>query len=187
MRFVLRFGWDEIQPPTVPRVSMDLDQIVGRIWKRVFQVKKARQIFWKTNISYPLIRTGRCAYQGIRNVRFSRNLGCFFFLKHPFWDSPFCLITDEIIGVLIEMKMCISKYRLKMLSLNHYQEDAFLHDKSWYSLNVRVYKANIDKNLLKTCSYSCLHHMKVDNLLVVLVALLNSSSYKYFYILRFLS
>ena len=120
MRFVLRFGWDEIQPPTVPPVSMDLDQIVGRIWKRVFQVKKARQIYRKMNISYPLIRTGRCAYQGIRNVHFSRNLVCFFFLKHPFWDSPFCLITDEIIGVLIEMKMCIRNYRLKMLSLNHY-------------------------------------------------------------------
>ena len=29
----------------------------GRISKRVFQENKARQIFWKTNISYPLIRT----------------------------------------------------------------------------------------------------------------------------------
>ena len=37
-----------------------------------------------------------CAYQGIRNVRFSENLACFFFMKHPFWDSPFCLITDEL-------------------------------------------------------------------------------------------
>ena len=26
----------------------------GRISKRVFQEDKARQIFWKTNISYPL-------------------------------------------------------------------------------------------------------------------------------------
>ena len=37
-----------------------------------------------------------CAYQGVRNVRFSENLGCFVFLKHPFWDSPFYLITDEL-------------------------------------------------------------------------------------------
>ena len=29
----------------------------GRISKRVFQENKARQIFRKTNISYPLIRT----------------------------------------------------------------------------------------------------------------------------------
>ena len=30
-----------------------------------------------------------------RNVHFSENLGCFVFLKYPFWDSPFCLITNE--------------------------------------------------------------------------------------------
>ena len=57
---------------------------------------KARQIFRKTNISYPLIRTRKCAYQGVRNVRFSENLACSAFLLPPFWDSPFCLITDEI-------------------------------------------------------------------------------------------
>ena len=34
--------------------------------------------------------------RGVRNVRFSENLACFVFLKHPFWDSPFCLNTDEI-------------------------------------------------------------------------------------------
>ena len=34
---------------------------------------------------------------GVRNLRFSENLACFVFLKHPFWDSPFCLFTDEII------------------------------------------------------------------------------------------
>ena len=68
----------------------------GRISKQVFQENKARQIFRKTNISYLLIRTRTCAYQGVRNVRFSENLVCFVFLKHPFWDSPFCLITDEL-------------------------------------------------------------------------------------------
>ena len=30
-------------------------------------------MFWKSNISYPLIHTHACAYQGIRNVRFSEN------------------------------------------------------------------------------------------------------------------
>ena len=35
------------------------------------------------------------AHQGVRNVRFSGNLACFVFMKHSFWDSPFCLITDE--------------------------------------------------------------------------------------------
>ena len=28
--------------------------------------------------------THTCAYQGVRNVRFSENLACFVFLKHPF-------------------------------------------------------------------------------------------------------
>ena len=67
----------------------------GRISKQAFQENKAHQIFRKKNISYPLIRTCACAYQGVRNVRFSENLVCFVFLKHPSRDSPFCLITDE--------------------------------------------------------------------------------------------
>ena len=48
--------------------------------KRFLQENKARQIFQKTNISDPLIRTRACAYQGIRNVSFSENLACFVFL-----------------------------------------------------------------------------------------------------------
>ena len=34
---------------------------------------------------------------GVRNVRFSENLAHFVFLKHPFWDSYFCPITDVIL------------------------------------------------------------------------------------------
>ena len=67
----------------------------GRISKRVFQENKARQIFRKTNISYPLIRTRTPAYQGVRNVPFSENLVCFVFLKHPFWDSSFCFAIND--------------------------------------------------------------------------------------------
>ena len=65
----------------------------GWISKLVFQENKARQIFRKTNISYPLIRTR--TGKGVRNVRFPENLRCFF-LKHPFWYSPFCLITNVL-------------------------------------------------------------------------------------------
>ena len=32
-----------------------------------------RQIFQKTNISYPLIRTRSCVHQQVRNVSFSEN------------------------------------------------------------------------------------------------------------------
>ena len=59
---------------------------------------------WKINISYPLIRTFTCAYQGVRNVRFSENLSCFVFLKHQFWDWPFCFIIDEISSRLVLWK-----------------------------------------------------------------------------------
>ena len=45
----------------------------GRISKWVFQENKACQIFRKTNMSYPVINTRMCAYQGVRNVRFSEN------------------------------------------------------------------------------------------------------------------
>ena len=54
----------------------------GRISKGMFQENKARQIFRKMNISYPLIRTR--TYQGVRSVRFSENLAWFVFLKHLF-------------------------------------------------------------------------------------------------------
>ena len=47
------------------------DKAKGRISKRVFEENKARQIFQKTNIFYPLIRTH--TYQEVRNVCFSGN------------------------------------------------------------------------------------------------------------------
>ena len=52
----------------------------GRMSKQVLRENKAGQIFRKTNISYPLIRTLACTYQEVRNVRFSENLACFVFL-----------------------------------------------------------------------------------------------------------
>ena len=55
------------------------------------------------------------AYQGVRNVRFSENLASFVFLEHPFWDSPFCLITDDL-SFHIE-----DDYTMTPLSFNIYQ------------------------------------------------------------------
>ena len=63
-------------------VSVVGNKAKARISKQVFQENKPRQIFRKTNVSYPLIRP--CAYQGVRNIHFSENLTCFVFLKHPF-------------------------------------------------------------------------------------------------------
>ena len=45
-----------------------------------------------------------CAYKGVRNVRFSENLACFVFLLPPFWDSPFCLIANDLLCFLIETR-----------------------------------------------------------------------------------
>ena len=81
--------------------------------KRVFQKNKARQIFWKTNIFYPRLDT--CTYQGVRNVRFSENLTCFVFLKHSFWDSPFSLITDELIELMLHEIMNLDLRRRRSL------------------------------------------------------------------------
>ena len=48
--------------------------------KRVLQENKARQVFRKMNISYPMNGKRACAYHGVRNVRFSGNLTGFVFL-----------------------------------------------------------------------------------------------------------
>ena len=72
------------------------------------------------NISYPLIRTCTCTYQGARNLRFSENSTCFVFLKHPFWDSPFCLITDLVAFVFLwngAISACCNLYRNSTLSI----------------------------------------------------------------------
>ena len=68
----------------------------------MIQENKARQIFGKTTFLTPWCahflspNARKCAYQRVRNFRFLENLTCFVFLKHPFWDSPFCLITDYL-------------------------------------------------------------------------------------------
>ena len=49
----------------------------------------------KTNISDSLIGTRTSAYQGVRNVRFSENLACFVFFRHPFEIGPFDLLPTH--------------------------------------------------------------------------------------------
>ena len=66
---------------------------------------------WRTNYSSVIIRT--CVYQGVRNVGFSKTLACFVFLEHPFWDSPFCLITDVLKSVHeISAILCSGVFRI---------------------------------------------------------------------------
>ena len=63
-------------------------------------------------------KTCTCAYQGVRNVRFSENLARFVFLKHPFWDSLFFVITEEF-SVAVYMYL---NFRLHLLSQLIYRE-----------------------------------------------------------------
>ena len=44
-----------------------------RISKWTLEENKARQIYRKMNISYPMIRTRACVYQGVRNSCFTEN------------------------------------------------------------------------------------------------------------------
>ena len=55
--------------------------------------------------------TRTCAYQGVRNVRFSESLACFVFFKLPFSDSSFCLITDEMrVKLISTYALCYYHY-----------------------------------------------------------------------------
>ena len=83
----------------------------------MFVGNKAKRLNLKTDVSrkqnptnfpkneyfFPQIRT--FVYHGIRYIRFLENLSGFVFLKHPFWDSPFRLITDVF---LINWTVCQS-------------------------------------------------------------------------------
>ena len=82
-RFFLLLSWELYQIFEIVTYFVG-NKVKGRISERVFQENKARQVFWKTNIFYPLIRKRTCVYQRVKNVRFSENLTCFVFLKHPF-------------------------------------------------------------------------------------------------------
>ena len=65
----------KIFPLVLPTSRSDAEfignKVKRQISKRVFQENKARQIFRKTNIFYPLLHTRTYAYLGVRNVCFS--------------------------------------------------------------------------------------------------------------------
>ena len=76
-----RFLWYRSQSTDFQSKSMDWflydrnlrHKRVKDIWKKVSPIWYVRKIFRKTNVSYLLIRTPTCAYQGVRNVSFSKN------------------------------------------------------------------------------------------------------------------
>ena len=53
------------------------------------------------NVSFFGDKENLKTYQTVRNVPFSENLACFVFLWQPFWDSAFCLITDDLVECIL--------------------------------------------------------------------------------------
>ena len=62
-----------------------------QISKRVFQENKARQIFRKTNISYPMILTRTFASQGVKKCSFFGKFSALFSWNTSFKFRPFAL------------------------------------------------------------------------------------------------
>ena len=91
--FFVLINWNEL---------LDIEVIVsnnpkGRISKRCFKKTKHVKFSEKRTFLIPWYAHVRNIWI-VRNVCFSEYLACFVFLKHPFWDSLFCLITDVIWG-----------------------------------------------------------------------------------------
>ena len=67
----------------------------GQSQNGCFRKTKHVEFSEKRTFFYPLIRTGTCAYQGVKPVRFSENLACFVFLKTHFEVRPFALLPSK--------------------------------------------------------------------------------------------
>ena len=72
--------------------------------------------FRKTNISYPLICTLTCVSRGKKFSFFEKfDVLCFVFLRHPFWDSSFCLITDSLKNKVNEVSRHIKEINIFLI------------------------------------------------------------------------
>ena len=69
------------------------NKATGQISKRVLQENEERQIFQKTNISYPLVRIRMCVSG---SKKYSIKFGMLYFLVTLVLRFTFCLITDEL-------------------------------------------------------------------------------------------
>ena len=69
----------------------------GRISERGFQENKTCQIFRKTNISYPLIRT-TYLFTGGKKCSFFEKFGMFCFLETSVLKFALCFITNELLS-----------------------------------------------------------------------------------------
>ena len=127
----------------------------------MFQENKARQIFRKINISYPLIWT---------------RTGCFVFLKLPFWDSSFCFITGEFCYYLVgQWTIFKVKWNLIFSALFYFKSSRpevflgkavlkiwskFTGEHQWWSVNsIKLLSNFIEITLQQRCSPLNLLHI----------------------------
>ena len=110
-----------------------------------------RKIFWKINISYPLIRTGLCAYQGVRNVIFwlTYSLLIIFHLQAHFRCSHLWILENlcfrkdyrtvvsrkSVSGTMFFL-FCISPYSSWMQRFTNFDPYVFV-----FSLNTVKYRS----------------------------------------------
>ena len=90
--------------PTLLIWSIISNKAKGRMSKQVFQECQNGRF------------TRTCAYQGVRNFRFSDNLACFVFSENSFWDSPFALLRRNLsyiwsiwINCFLRLAFCLRK------------------------------------------------------------------------------
>ena len=81
------YAWNEISNSIETPVIRQKGESQNGCFKKTKHAKTSEK---RTSYFFSYV----CA-SGLRNVLFSENLACFVFLKHPFWDSTFYLITDE--------------------------------------------------------------------------------------------
>ena len=150
--------------------------------KRVFQENKARQIFRKTNISYPLIRTRTCAYQGVRMFFFRKIWHALFSWNTRFQIRPFTLLLT-ICKQFITFWMTVVIFWAQLNKQNNEHFFRFYNLKNWHWRKVTpnkkileiirevwvIKKAKLRESFLRTCNLLPVNHF--------------SRQYDYFWIL----
>ena len=96
----------------------------GWISERIFQANEAHQIFRKKR-TFLTLRYAH--YQEVRNVRFLEKLAWFVSFKHPFWDSPSCLLPT-ISGLKIKVNITINFCLFKLVRVSNFN----LNRQPWF-------------------------------------------------------
>ena len=98
----------------------------GQSQSGYFKKTKHAKMFRKTNISYSVLDTETyLCLSGGKNVRFLKNIVWFVYLKHPFWNSLFWFITDDMYCTNLRMKNSLG-HRTRFLGICWYSSPVSL-------------------------------------------------------------